>query len=258
MANLYEKGLQYRSLCVARSGLSSFLRICGNFNINDSEELTRFMKGTFNERPALPKYKVTWDVQVVLDYLKTLENMTLLQLSCKVCMLFLILSAQRCQTLHLIEVKDIVLSTEAVLIQPNHMLKQSRPGYHLEPIRIKAYKDNAHICIVGTLKEYLKRTENLRTGHRLLISTIKPFTAVSKSTVTRWVKKIMKDAGVSEHFGAHSTRSASVSKASLYGVPLDTIIKTAGWTNAKTFAKFYNKPILGSKTIHDAVYSVKS
>ncbi|XP_060553557.1 uncharacterized protein LOC132714668 isoform X2 [Ruditapes philippinarum] len=254
MSNLFRDGLQYRSLCVARSALSSFLRICGDIDITSSEELTRFMKGTFNERPALPKYKSTWDIQIVLDYLQSLKNMTLLQLSCKTCMLFLILSAQRCQTLHLIEVKDIIFSPEAVFIQPNHILKQSRPGYHQETIHLKAFNENPNICIVQTLKEYIKRTENLRTGQRLLISTIKPFKAVSRSTVTRWVKNVMREAGVSEHFGAHSTRSASTSRARLHGIPLETIVRTAGWTNAKTFARFYNKPISGSKTIHEAIY----
>lgn len=96
LTGLYENGLQYRSINVARSALSSFLKICGNLDINAYEELSRFMKGVFQSRPALPRYTETWDVKVVLDYLKSLQHVTLFQLSCKLCMLFLLTSAQRC------------------------------------------------------------------------------------------------------------------------------------------------------------------
>jgi len=34
-------------------------------------------------------------------------------------------------------------------------------------------------------------------------------------------------------------RVASVSKASINSVPVDNIMKVAGWSNAATFAKFY-------------------
>ena len=57
----------------------------------------------------------------------------------------------------------------------------------------------------------------------------------------------MKNAGVDMGiFKTHSTRSASTSAASHLGVNIQTIMKTAGWTNAKTFAKFCNKSISDS------------
>ena len=47
-------------------------------------------------------------------------------------MLFLLLSAQRCQTLHLITLSDIKLEKEKVSIAPNNVLNQSKPGKHLQ------------------------------------------------------------------------------------------------------------------------------
>ena len=44
-------------------------------------------------------------------------------------------------------------------------------------------------------------------------------------------------------FSAHSTRMASTSAAHTYGVPVSVIMRDAGWTNAGTFAKFYNKSV---------------
>ena len=47
-------------------------------------------------------------------------------------------------------------------------------------------------------------------------------------------------------FGPHSSRSASASKAQASGLQLNDIMKAAGWTNEKTFARFYNKPIVSN------------
>lgn len=42
-------------------------------------------------------------------------------------------------------------------------------------------------------------------------------------------------------FSSHSVRSAAVSKASAKFVSVDKVLKVAGWSNAKTFAKFHKK-----------------
>jgi hypothetical protein len=42
-------------------------------------------------------------------------------------------------------------------------------------------------------------------------------------------------------FSSHSVQSAAVSKASAKFVSVDKVLKVAGWSNAKTFAKFLNQ-----------------
>ena len=143
-------------------------------DINQYDELSRFMKGVFLERPALPRYTTTWSVDTVLQFLKNSPDKTLLQLSCKLSMLFLLLSAQRCQTLHLIHLTDIKISDSEVCIAPRHVLKQSKPGHHLDMMRFKAFSDDNKLCIVSVFKEYLTRTKPLRNTEKLLISTVKP------------------------------------------------------------------------------------
>ena len=197
-------------------------------DINKFECVGRFMKGIFNERPALPKYNTIWDVKAVLDYLQSIQNSTLFQLLCKVTMLFLLLSAQRCQTLHLIQLEDIVLLERQVIIHPSKVLKQTRPGAHLEPIILETYPKNEKLCIVKALHEYLHGTKDLRNSNALMISTIKPHEGASRSTISRWVKQVLLKAGVEKSFTSHSTRAASTSAARLRGVCLQTIIRTAG------------------------------
>ena len=41
----------------------------------------------------------------------------------------------------------------------------------------------------------------------------------------------------------HSIRSASVTKAKCQFVPIDQILKVAGWSNTKTFGTYYDKPV---------------
>ena len=240
--------MQYRSINVARSALSSFLKICGSIDINAYEEISRFMKGVFQSRPALPRYNETWDVQIVLDYLKSLHTTSLFQLTCKLCMLFLLISAQRCQTLHLIEVQDVHICQDHVTIHPNHLLKQSKPSQHLEVMRFNLYTEDQNLCFVKVISEYIKRTAPIRTDDKLLISTIRPHKAVSKDTVSRWIKYVMQKAGVDTRYKPHSVRGATTSKAKQLGVPLQSIIKTAGWASAKVFASHYDKPIIYSQT----------
>lgn len=201
------------------------------------------MKGIFNQKPSLPRYNSIWDVNIVLAYLEKLNNLTLLGLSEKLCMLFLLITAQRCQTLHLVEIEDIEFYETSCVIRTNHLLKQSKPGHHLADIVLNSYQKSA-LCIVKTLQEYIKRTSVFRDKvKRLLISTQKPHQGVSQATVSRWVKSIMLKAGINKQFGAHSTRAAATSAARLKGVPLLSIVKKAGWSNARMFEKFYHKSV---------------
>ena len=68
-------------------------------------------------------------------------------------------------------------------------------------------------------------------------------------TIARWVKFVLTNGGVDMSiFTPHSIRSASTSTAMKAKVPLDTTLKTAGWTKDSTFRKYYNKDV---KTAHD-------
>jgi hypothetical protein len=94
-----------------------------------------------------------------------------------------------------------------------------------------------------------------KNGEMLIISTQKPDKGVSRSTISPWIKTVKVNAGLGEQYGPPSTRSASTSKAKSCGVDLNTNIKTASWTNAKTFETLYDKNITPSKTVQEAVMS---
>jgi hypothetical protein len=109
---LYRKGRKFSVFQTARAAINNLTALCGGNNFSDNQLMKRFLSGIFTLRPNLPKYNEIWDTNIVLSHLGKMEDTTLIQLSCKLCMLFLLLTAQRCQTLHLIEINDIELQPE--------------------------------------------------------------------------------------------------------------------------------------------------
>jgi hypothetical protein len=246
LTSLYKSNLNYSTICIARSAVNQFLLVSQGQNFSNSTLVTKFLKGIFELRPNIPKHTKIWSVGSVLDDMKTLPtNVNLLQLAGKLCVLFLLLTAQRCQTVHLICIDDIEFVTSGLIIHTNHLLKQSRPGYHLPSIELSSYPNNSKLCIVTTFQEYLERTKILRgTVKQLLVSTQLPHKGVSKDTVARWIKLFLQKAGISINYSAHSIRAASASNVKAKKLDLPSILKTAGWSQARTFAKHYDKTIV--------------
>ena len=108
---LYDKGLGYSALNTARSSLSSIISINGR-PVGEHSTVARFLKGIFNLRPALPRNNVTWDPQIVLNYLKSLSpstELTFKKLTFKTISLLWLLSGQRGQSMKLISIKNITV-----------------------------------------------------------------------------------------------------------------------------------------------------
>ncbi|XP_067659799.1 uncharacterized protein [Haliotis asinina] len=252
LASLYKKGLGYSAINTARSTLSTIVTV-QNIPLGQHPIVTRFMKGVYNLRPALPRNKVTWDVSIVIGFLKSFEPESLQQLSMKLATLLLLLTGQRTQALHMIDQRNVEITDNCVNIRFGDLLKQSRPGYHQEELTIPSYPDKK-LCLVTLLRLYLCRTEPIRGNETaLFISTVKPYHRVSKDTIARWVKMTLTKAGINMRiFTPHSIRSASTTKASMK-VPLSTILNTAGWSSQCTFAKFYKKPISNRHQFSEAV-----
>jgi len=142
------------------------------------------------------------------------------------------------------------------LLKFNSLLKQSRPGFDYSCIEVKSYPPDRRLCVVTVLKEYLRRTKSSRQDDNdsLLLSYVKPYKSVTRDTISRWVKVILLRSGVdTKIFSAHSLRSASSSKAKAMSVPIQDILKTAGWSRESTFAKYYNKPINSENKFMEAV-----
>ena len=213
LTQLFQTGLGYSAINTARSALSSIVTF-GHAPLGEHPMIKRFLKGIFELRPSLPKHSSIWDVNTLLLYLKKLaplEKMSLKEISLKLTSLLCILTGQRCQTIHKIDISHIQQLPNVIRITIKDTLKTTKPGRHIKPLELLAYTNNPDMCIVRLFKEYLLRTSTLREGHtQLLISFQKPYKPVSKDTISRWVKATPKASGIgTEKFTAHSCRSAS-------------------------------------------------
>ena len=86
------------------------------------------MKGVFRSRPPIPRYEATWDVQVVLSHLASfapVNQLDLKSLTHKLVMLVALVSAQRMQSIHLLDLQLMKTGTDMVEFAfPTH-IKQS-------------------------------------------------------------------------------------------------------------------------------------
>ena len=164
-------------------------------------------------------------------------------------MLLCLLTAQRCQTLSKLDIKLMQKLPGKYVFTIGDKLKTTRPGKHLEPIELADFELDINLCVVTHLNQYLAKTETLRgsTSQLLLISYVKPHKAVSNTTIGKWCKSVLRDAGIDVAvFSSHSGRSAAISYASHTSLTLPEILKASGWSNVQTFAKHYNKPIVSN------------
>lgn len=247
LTELFDEQFSYSAVNTARSMLSNFLVCNGKFGIDPT--VCQFMKGAYNLRPPKARYHEIWDANIVIKYLRGLSPVNMLnftQLTLKVVMLMALISAQRVGTLHSLTVDMLRKTSNSFVFHLDAPLKQSRDGKPLPYLEFKAYPRDRRLCIFTYLKEFLKRRK-LKVGNvhnKLFISLIGKHKPVSKSTIARWIKIVLKNAGINTNiFKAHSVRAASVSKAKEQDIPIEDIMSNAGWTNSSTFGKFYDKPI---------------
>jgi hypothetical protein len=251
-----ERDYSYSSINSHRSALSTIIQLNGK-PAGQHPLVVRFVKACFNSRPQLSKLTVTWDVDIVLAYLKSLSPVKSIPMSLlthKVVMLLLLLSGQRGQSLHLLDVRNMKLTDSRATFQLGDLIKQSRPGSGIPELAFKAYAPDRRLCIITTLRAYLSRTEATRSDcTQLLLTYRKPVHAASRDSIRRWTKAVLQQAGVDlSIFRPHSTRSASTSKVATK-LPLSTILATAGWSNESTFTKYYQKPVASKTDFGEAV-----
>ena len=255
LSDLYQKGLSYNSINLARSALSTQIFV-NNQPVGTHPLVVRLMKGIFNKRPSLPKTNVTWDPAVLLEFLKTwspAKSLTLRRLTLKTAILMWLLTGQRGQSISLVHIKNITITDHVVKIRYGDTLKTTRVGFQQSENTVRAYAPDRRLCLVTYLREYLSRTKEIRnkTVH-LFLTTQKPHGAASKQTLAKWIRTVMLLAGLDiSIFTPHSIRAASTSAALKARVPLETILATAGWTRSSTFRQYYDKPA------HDNVFSTK-
>jgi len=158
-------------------------------------------------------------------------------------------TAHRTQTLAAIKLSNVKRSPEGYEIEIPDRIKTSRPGTFQPLLVLPVFSENPKLCLASTLDAYIKTTSQWRGQfENLFLTTKKPFKAATPTTISRWIRTAMSRCGINEKFTAYSTRHAATSAALKKSVKLETIKKTAGWSeNSQVFAKYYNRIIIPTK-----------
>ena len=233
LSTLFEKGLQYRTINSHRSAISAYHYYVDGKPVGKHPRVCALLAGVFNHRPPQPCYTFVWDVEIVLIYLKTnmSDNLQLpdKDLTHKLTVLMALSSASRASSLQHLNIKSVARNDMSYKFYFHKLYKSWRSGKALLTISYQAYTQDPNLCVVKTLDEYISCTEGWRSGEecsQLLLSFVNPHKPVVSSTISGWLKNVLKKVGIEiSTFKVHSTRSASTSKAGLSGAPTEEILK---------------------------------
>ena len=102
---------------------------------------------------------------------------------------------------------------------PSKPAKQTKAGKIGQGYFFPKFEHNPLLCPVDAVSSYMDRTNPLRrrkgeVTNQLFVALIKPHHAVTSSTIARWLKTTLEQAGIDTAiFKAHSTTGASTSAA---------------------------------------------
>lgn len=247
LSKQFNNGCAYGTLNSHRSALSILI----GDQIGSDECVKRLLKGAYKLRPTRPKYSSTWDPQMVLSFVSTWvpnKELTLEKITKKLVILLALCTGHRMQTLSLIKLENISSSQNGIKINITDIIKTSAPGRDPTILFLPFFRENGSICPATVLSDYISITKNIRSEHTglLLLTYRRPHKVATTQTISRWIKQVLSESGVDiSVFSSHSTRHASTSAASLAGVNIETIRKTAGWTSSSnSFARFYNRTVI--------------
>ena len=228
LAELFEQGYQYRSMCSHRSVKPAFHEDVDGKIIGQNPQVSSLITGIFNQRPPQPRYTCIWDVQLVLDYSKKHfpDNKKIAdrQLILKVTILLALTSASRVGGLHSLHIRFMTRTENKYSFSFNKLSKSWRQGQKPPVVEFCEYSDDKDLCVVTALDKYILRSSEWRKESnqtQLLLGTIRPYKEVVLSTVSGLVKTVLKLAGVDVNIvKGHSTRAAFTSKATVSALSL--------------------------------------
>ncbi|XP_071804713.1 uncharacterized protein [Asterias amurensis] len=264
--SLFQQGLQYRTINVYRSAISSAHVPVEGAPVGQHSLVSRFFKGIFNIRPPQPKYCTTWDTGKVLRYILSLprnRELSLRLLTLKTAMLVALVTAGRCSSLIALDLQFMQKTKTAfvfTLVKPTKCFAASKTA---KKVTLTHYPPDSKLCVVKALEVYLQRTKPARGQGKdkltsLFLSFVKPVHAVVSATIARWLRTIMASSGIDvSHYRAHSTRGATTSAAARAEVSTAQILKAADWSSESTFTRFYRRDVTTSEFQTAVLASVK-
>ena len=157
------------------------------------------------------------------------------------------ISLSRANLLHKLDLRFRVLKRDGVLFTLPPVRQSSRgtsPPIDTTFHKIVVFVQWIVLRLMREGQNFFVKIGCKKNPDPLFLSYYHPHRPIASSTVSRWLKYVLKTVGIDVSiYKGHSTRSAAASAAKLKGVSTSDILKVADWSRETTFTKFCYRPL---------------
>ena len=198
LSELYEKGLQQRTIGVHRSAISAYHCTVDGTPVGKHPRVSALLAGISNLRPPLPKYGFTWDVEIVLQFFLSWpknSDLTPKELSLKLVTLLGLVATSRSSELQLLDLKFLSKFATYYSFGINGVFKTSKKGRAPKPMDFYSHPEETKLCPFSVIDSYISMTEPWRGKNpretKLFLSYVPPHKPIVKSTLAGWIKQTL-------------------------------------------------------------------
>ena len=178
----------YRAIGLHRSAISAYHVHVDDKPIGQHPSVCFPLSGIFNSRSPQPKKLFAWDIQEVLNFIKSTwgetDRLGEKELSLKLCMPLTLTTSSRGSGIHHLDIRFMVNTSDKVTFHFHKLHKSWRKGKPPPSLTVHSYSPDKQLCVVQTLNRYLEMTKDRRDPSRtqLLLSCRKPYNEIASST----------------------------------------------------------------------------
>ena len=107
------------------------------------------MKGIFENNTTFPKFQFTWNVSLLFNYFRNMQEIHTLYIQKSIQKLVLLMTlisgGQWAQTIHIMRVSDIKILDNKVVISVMSLIKQIKPTKHMTLLCFQIYNKESKL-----------------------------------------------------------------------------------------------------------------
>ena len=263
------QGKATATIRVYRAAICTTLRQLGGPSFQEDHLIRDTLRGSALLEARSPRRMPSWDLNLVLSYLKgpnfsPLNSLDLKQLTLKTAFLLALASGRRVSEVNHLSglTKDVGLDPQGAYVLrflPDFLAKNQSPGSPSPSLTIPPLVEpsvdsspDVSLCPVRTLKRYRQLTKPLRANRRKLLLSFNPTYRkdITVASVSRWIREVIKGAYAAEERDmldhnprAHEVRAWAASLAFSHSCSLLDVLQAAYWRSSSPFIKCYLRDV---------------
>ena len=133
LSEKFDKGLQYRTLNCLRSAISAHHVHIDGKSVGKHPKVCALLADIFNQRPPQPRHVFIWDVEIVLQYIRThwygSSSLNDVDLTCKLTTLLALITASRTSMIQHLNIEFMAKDKRHTLFQQASQKLEETSGF---------------------------------------------------------------------------------------------------------------------------------